>query len=108
MPYPNQDFRDEVEATTDLEHDASYFASLSEQDFAGALNFWIHYVCRKFILRKGIKYWRLALVVGTLLLTILELVRRIVNPYEDKKIKDVGDVDVHEDDPYFKPRVERM
>ncbi|TDI96957.1 MAG: hypothetical protein E2O29_01610 [Deltaproteobacteria bacterium] len=92
MPYLPESFRWEIEETTDLKHTARYFASLKDEDFAGAINYQNHVICKKFIEKKGIKYWRLALVVGTLLLTILELVRRVVTPYEDEAIKRNGDV----------------
>lgn len=92
IPYLKQSFREEIENTTDLKHTANYFASLKDEDFAGAINYQNHVICKQFINTKGIKYWRLALVVGTLFLTILELVRQIVNPYEDEKIKINGNV----------------
>ncbi len=92
MPYLPETFRQEIEDTTDLKHTAGYFASLKDEDFAGAINYQNHVICKEFIKKKGVKYWRLALVVGTLLLTILELVRQVVNPYEDEKIKINGNV----------------
>ena len=92
MPYLTQRFREEIEKITDLEHTAMYFASLKDEDFAGAINYQNHKICKKFINVKGIKYWRLALVIGTLFLTILELVRQVVNPYEDEKIEKNGNV----------------
>lgn len=99
MPYLEEKFREEIEDVTYLSHTSSYFSSLSDEDFAGALNYWNHMVSRRYINKKGIKYWRLALVIGTLVLTIFELVRRVVNPYEDKKMQPVekggnGDVEV--------------
>lgn len=92
MPYLKPNFREELEAVTDLRNTSRYMATLKDEDFAGAINYYNHVICKNFIETKGIKYWRLALVVGTLFLTILELVRRVVNPYEDKKIKENGDV----------------
>lgn len=92
MPYLKQDFRETIERVTDLKHTSEYFASLKDEDFAGAINYYNHVICKMFIQKKGIKYWRLALVVGTLFLTILELVRRVVSPYEDEAIKRNGDV----------------
>ncbi|HDY88416.1 MAG TPA: hypothetical protein ENH82_09950 [bacterium] len=99
MPYLTEDQKYEIEKQIELKHAAAYFASMSDENFAGSINYWNHVTCRTYINKKGIKYWRLALVVGTLLLTIFELVRRVVNPYEDKKMQPVeqggnGDVEV--------------
>jgi len=94
MPYLKQDLRDEIEEQIGLRQVASYLASLSDENFAGAINYIVHVISRTFINRKGIKYWRLALVIGTLTLTIFELVRRVVTPYEEEKIEQNTDVEV--------------
>lgn len=70
------------------------FASMSAQDFAGALNYFNFKAVKFWIKKNGKKYWVFALVVGTLMCCILEIYRRLVAPYEDEKISSSGDVEV--------------
>ena len=41
---------------------------------------------------ESFSYLTCVVVVGTLVLTTVEFIRRMVNPYEDKKIAENGDV----------------
>lgn len=59
---------------------------------AGELNYTITSLCHRWIRRKGLKYINLAIVFGVLITALLELYRRIVAPYEDKKIRENGEV----------------
>jgi len=59
---------------------------------AGELNYTITSLCHRWIARKGLKYINLAIVFGVLITALLELYRRIAAPYEDKKIRDNGEV----------------
>lgn len=42
-------------------------------------------------------YWMFALVIGVMITVVLEIYRRVVVPYEKKKIKENGDLDVFEE-----------
>lgn len=59
-------------------------------EIAGILN---RTICRiaKAILQPK-KYWKFALIVGTILLALLEIWRRLIVPYEIKKCDENGDI----------------
>lgn len=59
---------------------------------AGELNYTITSLCHRWIIRKGLKYINLAVVFGVLITALLELYRRIAAPYEDKKIRENGEI----------------
>lgn len=69
------------------------FASMSAQDFAGALNYFNFKAVKIWVKKNGLRYWVCALVVGTLLCCILEIWLKIVCPYERKKEEENGTVD---------------
>ena len=63
----------------------------------GELNYWItnellEYLARRASLDNGQGYAHYSEVVGVLECVKQEFIRRILNPYEDKKIKENGDV----------------
>lgn len=43
-------------------------------------------------LKKYPKYWKIVIAMGTLVTVAFELYRRVAEPYEEKKIKENGDV----------------
>jgi hypothetical protein len=57
----------------------------------GELTYVLYKICKKWVLMSK-HYGRMALVEGILNCVGKELYRRIVAPYEDKKIKENGDV----------------
>lgn len=59
---------------------------------AGDLAYSITRDIQRFIGPSPPSYSVLALVAGVLVLTLFEFVRRVVFPYEDRKIKENGDV----------------
>jgi hypothetical protein len=80
MPYIKQERRDAI------------LAGAKPQD-AGELNFAITVVVDNYLQAKGgIRYAHLNEVVGAMECAKLELYRRLAAPYEDKKIKEAGDV----------------
>ena len=80
MPYIKQDRRDAI------------LAGAKPQN-AGELNFAITVVVDNYLRDKGgIRYAHLNEVVGAMDCAKLELYRRLAAPYEDKKIKEAGDV----------------
>lgn len=58
----------------------------------GSLNYLITRVVDLFIEQQGLNYTTVNAVVGALECAKLELYRRIAVPYEDKKLRDNGDV----------------
>jgi Mn-containing catalase len=58
----------------------------------GELNYAITIMVQEFLTKVGITYATLSVAVGALECAKLELVRRVINPYEDRKCKENGDV----------------
>ena len=58
---------------------------------AGELNYQLTVVCKDYMEHKGLSYATINDIVGALECCKLEFVRRVVNPYEDKKIIENGD-----------------
>lgn len=58
----------------------------------GVLNYLITILCKGYIQSNGCSYETLNAVVGALECAKLEFSRRFVNPYEDEKIKENGDI----------------
>ena len=93
MPYIKQDFRDEIEDTTNFIRLVTYFVTVkNDQDACGMLNYIIYTLVRTRMIVKGKGYFFFAWVVGTLICAILEIYRRLVAPYEEEKIKENGDI----------------
>ena len=94
MPYLNKNFESEAKIHTCAKRATGYSSSLSPQNYAGFLNWRNFYDVRVYLKRnpKINRYWVFALITGTMFLCILEIWRRIIVPYEDKKIAENGDV----------------
>lgn len=58
----------------------------------GELNYAITCLCREYIMSRGASYANINDVMGALESAKQEFYRRVAVPYEDKKIKDNGDV----------------
>jgi len=82
MPYIKQDEREEL--FTNAEY------NLPENP--GQLNFMLSQICINYIDHIGKNYQHLNDVVGALECAKQEFIRRVVNPYEDKKREINGDV----------------
>lgn len=65
---------------------------LKYADDPGELNFQITFLAADYIERHGLNYGNLNAVVGALECAKQEFLRRVVAPYEDKKIAANGDV----------------
>lgn len=91
MPYLKRAFKEEIDTNGELVTLCNYLFSLSNNDFLGALNYLIFRIvnCR---IGKNTSYAELAGIIGTLDCSKEEIRRRILNPYEDKKITENGDV----------------
>lgn len=59
---------------------------------AGELNYLFSSIARDYLLAYGKSYQTLNDIIGALEMAKLEMYRRVVDPYEDKKIHDNGDV----------------
>lgn len=63
---------------------------------AGELNFLITDIVGEYLLEHGKSYQTFNDILGALEGAKLEMVRRQLNPYEDKKIKENGDIERYE------------
>ncbi len=59
---------------------------------AGHLNYLITNLCQNYLHIKGLSYTTINEIVGALTCAKDEFYRRVAVPYEDKKIKENGDV----------------
>ena len=80
MPYITQDARKELDNKE------------RKPDALGELNYEITLLVKDYLDRQGHRYANYAGVIGVLETIILELYRRVVIPYEEKKISENGDV----------------
>lgn len=64
---------------------------------AGELNYVFTLIAQSYVKSKGLRYQNLNDVKGALQGALAEFDRRIVGPYEDKKIAENGDVNVLDD-----------
>jgi hypothetical protein len=87
MPYILPDDRDKLRTATD-----AIAAVIDETSTAGDLNYMISLMAKAYIDAKGLRYEHLNAVVGALDSCKAEFQRRVVAPYEDKKIGENGDV----------------
>jgi hypothetical protein len=84
MPYIKPEARNKFEAQIDH--------LIEEIENPGELNYVITRLARAFAQRDGTSYAKINETMGALECAKLELYRRIAEPYEDKKIKENGDV----------------
>jgi len=80
MPYITQDARKELDNNE------------RKPDALGELNYEITLMIKDYLNRQGDNYTRYAGVIGVLETIILELYRRVIVPYEEKKISENGDI----------------
>ncbi len=91
MPYLIEKDKKSLDSDNCLSYLSAYLNTLSIQDFAGALNCLNFIIVKRWIKQNGKKYFIFATIVGTLICCILEIYRRLISPYEDKKIQFNGD-----------------
>lgn len=82
MPYIKEDDRMKFD-------DIGEFTSIKTP---GELNYVISMICQQYIKDNGFNYQKINDIVGALEGAKIEFYRRIAAPYEDKKIKENGDV----------------
>lgn len=83
MPYIKKEQRDDFE--DGLERTPT-------PDDAGELNYVLTNICKAYINFKGLNYKSINDCIGALECCKQELYRRVAAPYEDKKLKENGDV----------------
>lgn len=59
----------------------------------GEINYCIYRICLEFIKKNGLTYDNSMIPFSALSAAQMELYRRVISPYEDKKIAENGDVD---------------
>jgi len=84
MPYINQEQRDKIIINNTIK--------INNISSPGELNYIITYILLNYLNHNKINYTNINEVIGVLECTKLELYRRLAIPYEDKKIKENGDV----------------
>ena len=87
MPYILPDDRQKLKPATD-----AIASVIDGSTTAGDLNFMISLMAKAYVDAKGLRYEHLNAVVGALDSCKAEFQRRVVAPYEDKKIGENGDV----------------
>lgn len=87
MPYIQKNRRDIAYKTQE-----GLFVKASWITNPGELNYVISMMCDDYLRRCGESYTNLNEVIGVLECAKLEFYRRVVSPYEDKKIQGNGDI----------------
>ena len=85
MPYISEESKDKVDK-------GLVALGLSEFECAGDLNYAIHQLIAKYIDQNNKSYQTYNDIVGVLDCAKMELYRRLVSDYEDKKMSQNGDV----------------
>lgn len=86
MPYIKKEDRIKFQQILDIIH----FDELVQNE--GELNYLISSICVTYLNQKGFKYAVMNQIIGVLDLVEKEFYRRLVAPYENKKIKENGDL----------------
>ena len=90
MPYIPNERRDLLVQFDEKNH--RFLISTINVTTPGDLAFVFYRLCQFFIIRNGRKFETLNALIGVLETTKGEVSRRIVWPYEDKKMRENGDV----------------
>ena len=91
MPYLQNNDKDSIDNQGGIDV-CEKFSAMEITDFAGALNYLNDKIVKTWIEKNGKKYFIFAVIAGTLVCCILEIYRRLIAPYEDKKISENGDI----------------
>jgi len=92
MPYILKALRHELDIQGRLDELENYMQTLYIRHFVGALNFVIYRLVKAWLKRNGLSYFHISAILGTIDASKEELRRRVLNGYEDEKIKENGDV----------------
>lgn len=91
MPYIKKDERWKYDHA--IEELSENLEKLDENEVPGALNYIIFSLIKKYIQKKGKKYFRFNYLIGAIECCKKEIYRRLIGPYEDNAIKKNGDID---------------
>ncbi len=90
MPYIKEEDRKQIDELTDLA--TTPFMIGWQLTSAGEINYIITQILRGYLDKKGVRYSNINEVIGAVECAKLEIYRRLAAPYEDRKIKENGDV----------------
>lgn len=93
MPYIDKEFKEEANQFRKIDNLTDYIIKLPIEKLAGFLNYLNFIIVRRWIKRNGKKYFVFAIIIGTLILCILEIWKRIICDYECEKILKNGDAE---------------
>ena len=91
MPYLSKE--DKVKFDLKYKDALSYLAEMDIKELTGHINYMVFKTTKVWTEKNGKKYFVFASIVGTMICCVLEIYRRLVAPYEDKKILENGDVE---------------
>jgi hypothetical protein len=86
MPYIKKEDREQFDRAFSFDIDAAKFPKN-----AGELNYVLTKICIRYFKENGGRYQQINDVIGALEGCKLEFYRKLVGPYEDTKIKEIGD-----------------
>lgn len=92
MPYILRELRHELDVQGKLDELVNYLETLTLRHFAGALNYVVYVLVKAWLKKNGMSYFHVSAILGTIDANKEELRRRVLNAYEDEKIKENGDV----------------
>lgn len=91
MPYVTPDRRELLAQFDEKNH--RFVVSTLNITSPGDLAFVFYRLCQLYVIRNGRKFETLNGIVGVLETTKSEFIRRILAPYEDRKMRENGDVE---------------
>lgn len=90
MPYIKKDSRGILE--TNCNTTQFLEGVLQSNTTVGDINYLVTSLCNIYLVSKGVSYSAINDLIGVLECAKLELYRRVASPYENKKLKENGDV----------------
>ena len=91
MPYIPQDQRTQYEQT--IQDVVDKLLKLEDNDAKGHLNFVVYSIIKRYLEKRGMRYFRAQDFIGGVLTCCqMECYRRLLGPYEDQAIEKNGDV----------------
>jgi len=91
MPYLTKEEKEKFDPK--YKETLSFLEKMDIKDLTGHLNYMVFRTVKVWTKKNGKKYFVFAAIVGTMICCVLEIYRRLVAPYEDKKILENGDVE---------------
>ena len=90
LPYINREQRKAIDGLIDNLANAAFKLGKDETERAGILNYVVTRLTLRLIPQD--RYWKIALTAGVFSNITSEFYRRLAAPYEDRKMKEQGDV----------------